>query len=89
MKLMHEELEFLSAWARVEWEPECYDLPAHRMQLAHGVTGAELIVLIKAWTEREGKKDQEIVAAAVNPQPRGPWYTNEDFADRVAEAGEW
>jgi hypothetical protein len=88
MRLTHAELEFLSAWAREEWEPECYDLPAHRMQLAHGITGAQMIALIKAWTEREGKKDQEILAAAVNPQPCWPWSTNEDFADRVAEAGE-
>ena len=49
--------------------------------------GAHLIVFIKAWTESEGKKDQEILAAAVNPQPRWPWSTTEDFADRLAEAG--
>ena len=39
MKLTHDELEFLSAWAREEWEPACYELPAHRLQLAHGVVG--------------------------------------------------
>ena len=27
MKLTHDELEFLSAWAREEWEPACYQLP--------------------------------------------------------------
>src|SRR5438445_545334 len=37
MKLTHEELEFLSAWAREEWEPACYQLPSHRLQLAHRV----------------------------------------------------
>jgi hypothetical protein len=88
MKLTHAELEFLSAWAREEWEPECYDLPAHRLQLAHGVVGAQLIVFIKAWTEVEGKKDQEILAAAVNTQPRWPWSTNGDFTERLAEASE-
>jgi hypothetical protein len=88
MKFTHAELEFLSAWAREEWEPACYDLPAHRLQLAHGVVGAQLIVLIKAWTEVEGKKDQEILAAAVNTQPRWPWSTTGDFADRLAEASE-
>ena len=72
MRLTHDELEFLSAWAREEWEPACYELPAHRLQLAHGVAGAQLIVFIKAWTEGEGKKDQEILAAAVNPQPAPP-----------------
>jgi hypothetical protein len=35
MKLTLEDLEFLSAWAHEEWEPACYQLPAHRLQLAH------------------------------------------------------
>lgn len=89
MKLTHDELEFLSAWAREEWEPACYQLPAHRLQLAHGVLGAQLIVFIKAWTEGEGKKDQEILVAAENAQPRWPWSTTEDFRARMAEASEW
>jgi hypothetical protein len=63
-------------------------LPAHRLQLAHGVAGAHLIVFIKAWAEGEGKKDQEILAAAVNPQSRWPWFTTGDFAGRLAEASE-
>ena len=86
MKLTQDELEFLSAWAREEWEPACYDLPAHRLQLAHGAAGAELITLIKARTEAEGKKDQEILTAAINKQPRWPWLTTEDFAARLEEA---
>ena len=88
MKLTHDELEFLSAWAREEWEPECYELPAHRLQLTHGVAGARLIMFIKAWTEDEGRKDQEILSAAVNAQPRWPWSTTGVFADRLAEASE-
>jgi hypothetical protein len=88
MKLTHDELEFLSAWAREEWEPACYELPAHRLQLANGVPGAQLIALIKAWTESEGKKDHEILAAAVNRQPRWPWSTTQDLAGRLAEASE-
>ncbi len=86
MTLRHDELEFLSAWAREEWEPACYQLPAHRLQLANGVSGAQLIVFIKAWTVSEGKKDQDILAAAENPQPRWPWSTPADFAARFAEA---
>lgn len=86
MKLTHEEIAFLSAWAREEWEPACYQLPAHRLQLAHGVSGAQLIVFIKAWTEGEGKKDQDILGAAVNPQPPVPWATTANFRDRFAEA---
>ena len=39
MKLARDELEFLAAWAREEWKPACYELPAHRLQLAHGVAG--------------------------------------------------
>jgi hypothetical protein len=88
MKLTHDELEFLSAWAREEWEPACYGLPAHRLQLGHGVVGAELILFIKAWTESEGKKDQYILAAAASPRPRWPWSTAADFASRLAEASE-
>jgi hypothetical protein len=88
MKLTPEELEFLSAWAREEWEPACYQLPAHRLQLAHGVSGAQLIVLIKAWTEGEGKKDQDILGAAANPQPRWPLST-ENFGGRLTEASRW
>ena len=86
MKLTQDELDFLSAWAREEWEPACYQLPAHREQLVHGASGAQLIVLIKAWTAAEGKKDQEILSAAMNPQPRWPWSTTEDFVARFAEA---
>jgi hypothetical protein len=89
MKLTLEELEFLSAWASEEWEPACYQLPAHRLQLVHGVSGARLIVFIKAWTEAEGKKDLDILGTAVNPQLRWPWPTNEDFDDRFAEASRW
>ncbi|MBV9124358.1 MAG: hypothetical protein JO112_13445, partial [Planctomycetes bacterium] len=89
MKLTDAELEFLSAWAREEWEPACYQLPAHHLQLAHSVSGAQLILLIKAWTEGEGKKDRDILGAAGNPQPRWPWPTTEEFGGRVAEASRW
>ncbi|HEX7375582.1 MAG TPA: hypothetical protein VF278_00645 [Pirellulales bacterium] len=88
MKLSPDELEFLSAWAREEWEPTCYELPAHRLQMAHGIAGGHLIALIKAWTENEGKNDQEILAAADNSQPRWPWATTDDFEGRLAEASE-
>jgi hypothetical protein len=84
-----DELEFLSAWAREEWEPACYELPAHRLRLAHGVSGAHLIMFIKAWTEGEVKKDQDILGAAVDSQPRWPWPTTEDFGGRFAEASRW
>jgi len=88
MKLTHSELEFLSAWAREEWEPACYQLPAHRLQLAHGVVGASLIVLIKSWASNERKKDQEILNVADNPNPTWPWSTADDFRIRLAEATE-
>jgi hypothetical protein len=89
MKLTLDELEFLSAWAREEWEPACYQLPFHRLQLAHGVSGAQLLVFIKAWTEGEGKKDLDILDAAANPQARWPWSTAEEFGVRFAEASRW
>lgn len=89
MKLTHDEIEFLSAWAREEWEPACYQLESHRLQLLHGVSGAQLVLFIKAWTEDEGKKDLYILSAAGNAQPRWPWSTAEDFRARFAEASRW
>jgi hypothetical protein len=86
MKLTKDELEFLSTWAREEWEPECYQRPAHRLQLAHGVTGADLIALIKAWTRAEGKRDQEILEAAMNTEPAWPWSTTDELRTRLEEA---
>ena len=86
MKLTASELEFLSAWAREEWEPACYRLPAHRLQLALEVPGASLIVFIKAWTEAERKKDQEIIDVAANPVPNWPWSTTEVFRTRLEHA---
>jgi hypothetical protein len=89
MNLTNEELEFLSAWAREEWEPACYQLPAHRLQLAHGVSAAQLVVFIKAWTEGEGKKDQEILGVVGNSQSLWPWPTTEDFNHRLTQVSRW
>jgi hypothetical protein len=89
MKLTHDELEFLAAWAREEWEPACYQLPSHRQQLAHGVSGAQLLAFIKAWAVEEGKKDMDILSAAAMVQPHWPWPTIEDFNVRFAEASRW
>jgi hypothetical protein len=86
MTLTTAELEFLSAWAREEWEPACYQLPAHKLQLDHGIQGASFIVLIKAWTEAERKKDHEILDAADNPLPKWPWSTQGEFETRLSEA---
>jgi hypothetical protein len=86
MKLTQNELDFLSAWAREEWEPECYNSPAHRLQLAHNVSGGRLIELIKAWTQSAGKKDQDILYAGASPTPSWPWSTQEEFETRWQEA---
>lgn len=88
MKLTQAEIEYLSAWAREEWEPDCYRRPAHQLQLAHGVTGAHLIDLIKAWTEAEGKKDQDILAAAGNRDLAWPWQSEEELRSRLRLAQE-
>jgi hypothetical protein len=87
MKLTSEELEFLSAWAREEWEPACYQLPSHRLQLANGVSADQLAVFIKAWAESEGKKDLDILQAGTSPRPRWPWSAAQ-FSARLTEAGE-
>src|SRR5262245_60722927 len=71
------EVEYVAAWAREEGEADCYHRPAHRLQLVHGVRGADLIDIIKAWTRAEGKPDQAILEAASNPNPRWPWESNE------------
>ena len=86
MKITNNELEFLAAWAREEAAPACYQLPAHRLLLAHAVPGASMIVLIKAWTKAEGKKDHELLHAAMNPEPAWPWPSMEEFRARVDEA---
>jgi len=86
MKLTETELEYLSSWSREEWETECYKLPAHRLQLAHGVSGESIIAFIKAWTKSERKKDQEILHAAANPDPIWPWSTTDEFQRRLEEA---
>ena len=86
MKLTRDELEFLSAWAREEQEPACHQLPSHRLQLAHGVTGAQLVTFIKAWTRAEAKKDLDILHVAENPEPCWPGATTEDLRVRFGEA---
>jgi hypothetical protein len=86
MKFTKDELEFLSAWAREEWTPACYQLPAHGLQMAHAVRGADLISLIKAWTASEGRKDRDILDAAANPQPHWPWSSSDDFHRRLTQA---
>jgi hypothetical protein len=85
MKLTDAEIEYLAAWAREEWQPQCYQLPAHRLQLRHGVTGAWLIKFIKAWTKAEGKKDQDILHAAANAEPSWPWSGTDMFMSRLEE----
>lgn len=88
MKLTQLELEFLSAWAREEWEPKCYHLPAHRLQVAHHVPGHWFIKLIKAWTKAEKKKDLEILDVANNPSPVWPWKSHQELQSRIQDAGE-
>ena len=87
MILTDEELAYLSVWANEEQETACYGLPAHRFQLANGASGAQLIALIKAWTEAKGKKDYEILEVAGSTRLRWPWASAEQFRQRVAEAG--
>jgi hypothetical protein len=86
MNLTHDELDFLTAWACEEWEPACYQLPCHRLQLSHGVSGAQLLVLIKVWTEGECKMGLDILSAATNSQPRWPWSTTDYFSARYDKA---
>ena len=81
-----EELAYLSVWACEEQEPACYGLPAHRMQLANGASGAQLVTLIKAWTEAEGKKDHEILERAGDMRPHWPCIRKRQFRNRIPEA---
>ena len=87
MNLTKAEIEFLAAWAREEWETDCYQGPAHRLQLDHRVPGALLIGFIKAWTSEKGKKDKEILEAASNPNPCWPWADEQEFGRRLRETG--
>ena len=86
MKLTCGELEYLSAWAREEREPACYGLPAHQLQLAHGVSGASMILFIKARTIAKGKNDLEILTLHGNSNPDWPWSTIEEFYARLENA---
>jgi hypothetical protein len=86
MILTKAELEFLSTWAREEWEPACYQLPAHRLQLAHDVRGAWLGYFIKAWREASGKKDHEITDVPAPSEPSWPWSSSDEFQRRLEQA---
>jgi hypothetical protein len=86
MILTQDEREFLAAWAQEEWEPACYQLPAHRLQLAHGISAASLSALIRAWADAHGKKDYEILDAATGSDPSWPWVSQEEFRTRLNEA---
>src|SRR4030095_16090576 len=86
MTLTKSELDFLAAWAREEWEPACYQLPAHRLQFAHRAAGAAMMRFIKAWTIVERKKDQDILLVSANPEPNWPWTSTEEFHVRLAQA---
>lgn len=87
MKLTNHELAFLSTWAREEWEPACYQMHAHRLQLANRASGALLIDFIKAWTAKEAKKDQDILVAASAVEPPWPWSNEDEFRSRWEEVG--
>ena len=69
MKLQPKELEFLSAWAREEKAPDPYVFPAHQLQAHHHLRGVALIRLIKAWTRKEGRRDEDIFDLCSNPTP--------------------
>jgi len=84
MRLTRAEVECLSAWAREEWEPDCYQRPAHQYQLTHDVRGWQLALLIKAWTRSEGKRDRDILQAGAHASPPWPWGRN--FQARLEEA---
>ncbi len=86
MTFTQAEIEYLSVWAREEWEPDCYQRPAHKLQLAHGIVGAYVIDLIKAWACTEGRMDQEILEAADNQNPSWPWVSSEEFRTLLEEA---
>lgn len=86
MKLTQDELEYLAAWAREEWEPACYHLPAHKLQLAHGVAGHSFIALIKAWTKAERRKDNDILEVSASPTLSWPWSSSEELQVRLREA---
>jgi hypothetical protein len=86
MILTQGELKYFSAWAREEWEVACYHLPAHRLQMAHGVRGAWLSLFIKAWTVESGKKDHEILDMPLPSEPVWPWSTSDEFQRRLEQA---
>jgi hypothetical protein len=85
MKLTEDELDFLAAWAREECEPACYQLPSHRLQLAHKASAGQLAMFIRAWADSEGKKDLDIIDRVATIEPRWPWTVGQ-FHARLTEA---
>ena len=98
MKLTHAELEFLSAWAREEWEPACYDLPAHRLQLAHGVVGTNLSCSSKLGLKSKARRIKRFLPqpSMRNPAGRGPQpgtsptvWQKRASGKRIGKEGNW
>lgn len=81
--LTPDELAFLSAWAREDREPDCWSLPAHRLQALHKVPASSFIALIKAWARAEGKRDREIYTLGSDQAPTWPWRAQEELAARL------
>jgi hypothetical protein len=86
MKLTQKEIEYLSAWAREEWEPWCYLLHAHNLQRDHGVESPALQSMIKAWSQDASLSHVAILGAAHNPKPDWPWSSEEEWETRYTQA---
>ena len=73
MKLLDMELCFLGKWAQEESETQCWRLPAHHLQVQHGLPSIEIIKRIRARLDAAKIPDGELAALFDGQLVEWPW----------------
>ncbi len=69
------EVRFLAKWAQEESEPECWRLPAHQLQVQHGLPSIEIIKRIRARLDAAKIRDGELAGLYDGQAVEWPWVT--------------
>ena len=73
MNTIDKELRFLAKWAREESETQCWHLPAHQLQVRHGLASIEITKRIRARLDAAKIRDCDL-ADLYDGQPlEWPW----------------